>query len=130
MTGFPLLSEIGQFKPGEMQINGSFNSLELPSLTAVGGVIFVTTSSPSFRCPSNITPQIVPYNDCVYCGYAEGAEQPSPMCNFGNPSEAPPTGVAATGTGATNTAAAKTTGAKASDAFALTHAGNSSIQRG
>lgn len=129
VTGFPLLAQIeaSDDEAGSaLYINGSFNVLQLPDLTFVNGSIWIQSSSSSFRCPSNITPKIVPSSDCISCGVATG---PLPSlastCNGGaGPTKTAvggiPTGVTASITGA---ASAKATGAKTSDAFALRRSG-------
>lgn len=122
-TGFPLLAQIGV----EVFINGSFKSLELPSLTFVDGQILIASSSPSFKCPSNITPKIVPECEDVTCGYGDLLNGISPPQSDNCPNG----GATASGTtgdspSSTATAGATTTsGIKTSDALIL-YPGNSS----
>jgi hypothetical protein len=71
VTGFPVLATIGNVQgAGEFYVNGSFASVEFPALASVvHGEIMIQTTNPSFKCPSNITPKIVTYPNCVLCQY-------------------------------------------------------------
>jgi hypothetical protein len=129
LTGFPLLSTVGQQLAGGIYINGSFSGIQLPSLTAVGGGIIISSTDPSFQCPSNIeNPKIVEHGECVNCGYIttyEGIPTPA-LCNSGaNPTLAVVTTAAGDTTSTANTATAKpsSTG-KTSGASVSNRAGN------
>ena len=50
IDGFPLLSQIG----GDLILLGTFDTVSLPSLTSVGGLISIKTTSSKFVCPSEI----------------------------------------------------------------------------
>src|SRR5271154_6038902 len=125
LSGFPVLGQIdGSEGPNGLYINGSFNSLQLPALTFVNDTVYIDSTSPSFQCPSNITPKIVPYGLCVLCGYSPSNELPElpTNCNNGGAEPSGTVGPIPTGTAAASTA--KSTGVKASGGSALKRSGN------
>jgi hypothetical protein len=85
LAGFPLLANVTE----SISINGSFHTLELPALVTVanegGGELIIESSSSSFQCPSNITPELVPYRSCVICGYNPPHTTPMPPVISGKP---------------------------------------------
>lgn len=135
-TGFPVLETVG----GIILINGTFSSLQLPDLTSAGDIL-ISSTNPSFECPSNI----VPYFNCniTYCTYSPAGKIPAPYnCNLDEPSESTVNGspVATSITSATapktTTATKATTGTttatgatKASGALALKCSGNQHLKR-
>jgi hypothetical protein len=51
----------------EFFVNGSFASVDFPALASVvNRELFIQTTNPSFKCPSNIVPKIVTFPNCVY----------------------------------------------------------------
>jgi hypothetical protein len=124
VTGFPVLASVGDVLSSGVGILGQFASLAFPALTSVGAGIIIESTDPSFRCPSNIVPKIVPSGDCVVCEYMPTLNlAASGTCN----SQATQTTASPTATGAgTNSAA---TG-KASGASTLNRAGNQFYQMG
>ena len=109
--------------------NGSYSSVDLPALTTADS-ISITSSNPSFQCPSNIATN---FNcNIIYCAYSPAGTLPAPFsCNSDEPTGTPgngPTPVVTTGatvTGTANRATTKATGAaKASGALALKCSGN------
>jgi hypothetical protein len=67
VTGFRVLATISNVQAGELFVNGSFASVQFPALTSVSGEILIQTTNPSFKCPSNITPKLVTFPNCVVC---------------------------------------------------------------
>jgi hypothetical protein len=122
LTGFPVLAQIdGSEGPNGLYINGSFNSLQLPALNFVNDTVSIDSTSPSFQCPSNITPKIVPYGLCVLCGYSPSYEIPELPTNCNDGGAEPSGTVSPIPTG---TATAKATEVKASGGSALKRSGN------
>jgi hypothetical protein len=91
----------------------------------VNATVYIDSTSPSFQCPSNITPKIVPYGLCVLCGYSPSYELPelSTNCNNGGAEPSGTVGPIPTGTAA-SASTAKATGVKASGGSALKRSGN------
>lgn len=50
INGFPNLSKIG----GNLNITGSFNSIDFPNLKSVGGAVNIQSTSSTFQCPTNL----------------------------------------------------------------------------
>jgi hypothetical protein len=125
LTGFPVLAQIdSSLGPNGLYINGSFDSLQLPDLDFVNNTIYIDSTSPSFQCPSNITPKIVPYGVCILCGYSPiyAAPELPTTCNDGS---AEPSGtVSPLPTGTAGTSTAKATGVKTSGGSAFKRSGN------
>jgi hypothetical protein len=129
VTGFPLLSTVAEVVGGLLYINGSFANVQLPALTAVGEGILISSTDPSFQCPSNIeNSKLVSNSYCIYCGYidSQSAFPTSSICNSGpNPTPAVGTGAIGGTASTTTTIAAKPTSTgKTSGASALNCAGN------
>jgi len=123
VTGFPVLATIGNVQgAGEFYVNGSFASVQFPALASViKGEIIIQTTNPSFKCPSNITPKIVTYPNCVLCQYVKA---PVNLVCPANPAGNTPSITNTAGT-TTPTAAGKTSGASA-----FNRAGNQLHQMG
>ena len=114
LTGFPVLAQIdGSEGPNGLYINGSFNSLQLPALTFVNDTVYIDSTSPSFHCPSNITPKIVPYGLCVLCGYSPSYELPELPTNCNNGGAEPSGTVGPIPAGTTAASTAKASGGSA-----------------
>jgi len=132
LAGFPLLANVSE----SLTINGSFHTLELPALVTVAnegsGEIVIESSSSSFQCPSNITPELVPYGSCVICEYNPPHTTPNATCNLGQTSTGP-TAAGSSITSAANTAATSLTPSasaiKTSQAFSLKGSGNRPYER-
>src|SRR5271170_2827242 len=123
LNGFPVLNTVGG-----ILFNGSYSSVDLPALVTADS-ISITSSNPSFQCPSNIATN---FNcNITYCAYSPAGTLPAPYnCNPDEPTGTPgngPTPVVTTSAtvDGTATSATKDTGAaKASGALALKCSGN------
>jgi hypothetical protein len=126
VTGFPVLATIGDVQgAGDFYVNGSFASVEFPALNSVvKGEVMIETTDPSFKCPSNITPKIVTYPNCIVCQYFGPKSEVSLDCPA-NSEDSPTPSITSTAGTTAPTATRKTSGASA-----LNHAGNRSYQIG